>query len=235
MQDTKITREKIKNHFTYSWWKYLLLACVAIFGWNLIYTSTAYRAPADKRLDVYFVTYSVPEEALNYFKDEIIARYDDVEDASVLSVVYTAEDNYYGSIQLTTYIGAGEGDIFVMTRERFETLTSSGAFYPLDDAIASGALDLHGIDVTSTTRTTEDGERGVYGVPLESLYGLMDYSIDNRDLVACVMAYSQNVDRATDWIGWLIDTMQAPKPEWLEEYEQNNQLEAVSTEEIPSY
>ena len=64
MNMQKTLKERLKNHLQYAWWQYLALALAAGFGWSLIFTTTAYRAPAEKRLDVYFVTYSVPEETL---------------------------------------------------------------------------------------------------------------------------------------------------------------------------
>jgi len=42
---TPITKAKLQNHFTYSLWKYALLAVVAIFGWNIVYSMTAYQPP----------------------------------------------------------------------------------------------------------------------------------------------------------------------------------------------
>ena len=33
---TPLTKERLQNHITYSSWKYILLAVVAIFGWNLV-------------------------------------------------------------------------------------------------------------------------------------------------------------------------------------------------------
>ena len=37
------TRERIRTHFQYAWWQYVLLVCLAVFGWNLLYTTTRYR------------------------------------------------------------------------------------------------------------------------------------------------------------------------------------------------
>ena len=49
-----ITKERIRNHFAYAWWQYVLLICLAIFGWNLLYTTTRYRSPNDQRLERYY-------------------------------------------------------------------------------------------------------------------------------------------------------------------------------------
>lgn len=236
MQETKITKDRIRNHFTYSWWMYVLLAVVAIVGWNLVYTSTAYRPPKEKRLDVFFVSYALPEEALTWMQEEILAMYPQVEDSNVSSIVYTKDDNYYGSIQLTTYLGAGEGDVIVLPRERFEAFASGDTFVPLDEAIADGRISIGDMDVSAGVMRTESGETGVYGIPATELYGMMEqFGIDNRDLMVCVLAYSHNIDTAIDWVNWFVQTMEAPKPDWLVEREAKEGTTGQEVSEIPSF
>ena len=48
-----ITRERIRNHFHYAWWQYVLLVCLAVFGWNLLYTTTRYRSPESLKVEWY--------------------------------------------------------------------------------------------------------------------------------------------------------------------------------------
>ena len=47
---TPLSKEKLQNHLTYSLWKYVLLAVVAVFGWNLIYSVTKPQAPEEKKI-----------------------------------------------------------------------------------------------------------------------------------------------------------------------------------------
>lgn len=205
--EKKITKERIRNHFQYAWWQYLTLAIAAIFGWSLIFTTTAYRPPADKRFDVYFVTYSVPEETLNWFEEQIMGMFDDVEESDVMSIVCTPDDSYYGSMQMTTYMAAGQGDIYIMNSDRFNSLKSQEGFQPLDDAIAQGLIDLHGIDVTAGKAKTEAGEMYIAAIPAASLNKLKEYSVYNNDLYICIMSTSPNVDKAYTFVNWLIGEM----------------------------
>ena len=62
MPDTRITKERLKNHWMYSSWKYLLLLIICIAGWNLIYSITEYQPPREKRLEVYFLSTAYVEE-----------------------------------------------------------------------------------------------------------------------------------------------------------------------------
>lgn len=235
MRETKITLQRIRNHFTYSWWKYVLLAVLAIGGWSLIYSSTAYRPPKDKRLDITFVTYALSSEFTDELKAQTLAQFPEVEDSTVMSITYTADDNYYGSMQLMTYTGAGEGDVYIMTRERFNVFAKQSLFEPLDEAIASGMIDLKGIDVSSTHMTTDEGVTGTMGVPIDALYGFMADGVDNRDMVIGVTGFSQNKEAAIRWVDWIIGEKMAPKPQWVEEWEAKNNPLTEGISDIPSY
>ena len=220
MNDTKITKERIHHHFSYSWWKYVLLAVFAVFGWNMVYTMTRYQAPPDRRLGVYFVTYAINAEALDQLRDQILREIPGLEDASCVSIVFSGEEDYYGAIQLSTYVGAGEGDIYIMNREQFNSYAQSGAFLALGDAVKAGEINAFDLNIESGYATMEDtGKRELSGIPANELYGFLEYGIDNRDLLICVMGYSKNMDAAVRCADWLVQTMRAPKPEWLEQVE----------------
>ena len=63
---TPVTRASLKQHLTYNWWKYLLLAALSFFLVDLLYTVTAYRSPADKRVELYIYGYANEEELNAY-------------------------------------------------------------------------------------------------------------------------------------------------------------------------
>lgn len=237
MIETKITKKRIKDHFAYSVWKYVILAIVGVFGWNLVYTTTAYRPPEDKKVDVYFVAPSIAYETLEQFSQMAAPDFEDMEEINFFSIGMNTEDDYYANIQLSTYVGAQEGDIYIMTKDRFRSYAYGGAFLPLDEAFADGSIDLRGIDASGTTLTTEEGVTGMFAVPASSLYGFMNYGIDNRDLYIGVVAYSQNVPNAYKMVDWLIATMQAERPDWLDELEAREQVNSTSQPEdvLPSY
>lgn len=238
MNDTKITKDRIRHHFAYSWWKYALLVCAAVFGWNIIYTTTAYRAPRDKRLDIYFVAPGFSDTASGWFEEQILALFPELEDANCIAVNYS-DDDMYGDMQLSTYLGAGEGDIYILPRERFGAFASGGAFVPLDGAIDEGKIQPRGIDTARGIATyTDTGERALYGIPAAELYGLMETAgVDNSDLIIGVTAYSPNTENAIRFVDWMIETMLKPKPDWLVEREKefSHGAETQDLSQIPSY
>jgi len=238
MVNTKITRERARSHFQYGFWKYALLAVFAVFGWNLFYSVTAYRPPDDKKVDTYFVTYALSGDTTDALSDMAAPAFPDMEALNFLSISMSTDDDYYGNMQLSTYIGAQEGDVYVMTWERFQTYAASGVFLPLDSYIASGALDLRGIAPGKGEMTLADSdtgeayEHGVYGVPADSLYGMMGLGVDNRGLWMGVTIYSGNKDNAVKMIDWLIETFQADPPEGIAE---TNDPSAPDATAVPSY
>ena len=68
---TPITKDRLRTHFAYNFWKYLIAIIGSIFAWNLIYTTTAYRSPQDKRVDLYIQSSYVSEDSAKKFIDPI--------------------------------------------------------------------------------------------------------------------------------------------------------------------
>ena len=49
---TPVTHERLQNHLTYSWWKYVLMMVLVIFFWSILFTTTRYRPPEEKKVIV---------------------------------------------------------------------------------------------------------------------------------------------------------------------------------------
>ena len=232
MINTKITKKRVQNHFAYSFWKYILLVALSIFGWNLIYSVTAYRPPANKTVNVYIVTYAVGEGATDKLTEMAKPAFPDMEALNFYSIALPTDDDYYANMQLSTYIGAQEGDVFLLPTTKFNTFAASGLFIPLDEAIADGTIDPQGIDTSKGYLTLNEenagiSQSGIFAIPATELYGLIDLGIDNRDLWIGVTAYSKNPDNALKMVNWLISTFKAEKPDWLV------QMEAASPSPSP--
>lgn len=223
----------MKNHFNYAWWQYLTLAIAAVFGWNLIFTTTAYRPPENKRLDVYFVTYSVPTDTLEMLQTQILSMFSDLEDSNCQSIVYTSDDTYYAAMQMTAYMAAGEGDIYILCRDRFDALKQDEGFQPLDEPIANGSIDLQGIDVSSGMALDAQGAPYVAGIPASSLNGMKELGIVNDDLYICVMSNSENLEQDYEFINWLIAETYQPTENDEDQTQTDKNGASVST--MPSY
>lgn len=214
---TSLTSEKVRNHFAYGYWKYLILVVVAIAGWNLIYQTTEYRPPDEKRIDFYVASNTMDSDAIKAWLDQTREQaFPDLELMEAYTVM-AGTDDPYAQMQLSTFIMAGEGDVYLLDAERFKSYASQGAMAPLENYVADGSLHVEGLDVSSGYVTVTDiGERHLLGIPTDNLYGLINhFGIDCRGAVLCVMVRSGNEQNAVKFVDYLIQNMQEPAPEWL--------------------
>lgn len=228
--ETPLTGERVKTHFTYSAWKYVVMCVGAIFAWSLIYTQTAYRSPQNKRIDVYIKSGTASTEVVDAFMEpiwkEIVPEME-----TVSSVIMMPGDDYTNVMQLSVYVMAGDVDIFFLPASDFKNYAAQGAFLELDTLVESGALNIDGIDVAAGRVTyvsdyDDDGtpiksEMHLYGVPIDSLYGFMENMlVDNRGMVMCVTAANGNDENVLPFFNALLQSGRGDIPEWLTEGEQ---------------
>lgn len=213
---TPVTRKKIRTHITYNFWKYILVIAAAIFGWDLLYSMTAYRSPADKRIDVYIQSPLVTEQRAEAFFQPIWEeRVPDME--VVDSVILTSStQDYYGSMQLTVYIMAQEGDIYLLSSSDFKTFASQGVFLDLQPAIDEGKLHVEGLDLSAGYVALVDdnglptGERQLFGIPASALGGIAEgLGMDTRDVVISVTSFSGNEENVLRFLDGMIQAGRA--------------------------
>ena len=204
---TPINRVSLKNHWTYHFWIYLLVIAGSIFGWNIIYTMTAYRAPENKRIDFYIQSNTVTQESANAFIKPIWeSTVPDMEEINPYILV-SAQDDYYSNMQLTVYIMAQEGDIYMLHSADFKSFAAQGVFVDLQPYVDNGMLDVSGIDLSGGYIALVDdngmpeSERRLFGIPLYSLDGYMDeLFLDNRDMLLGVTVFSGNEENTVKFL-----------------------------------
>ena len=209
---TPINAETLRHHFTYSWWKYVLVLIAGIFLVNLIFTVTAPRIPEDKRVDFYVYGLS-DSESLNAYMEKV--RSEKMPDMQSMTSLTMFPNDAYGPMQLMTYMSAQEGDVFLLTRDEFLSYASSGAFLPLeDDEELMGIFNEAGIDLRRGWRTLADSdETHLYGIPADMLPGLnaLCYA-DNGFLTVTV--YNGNQENVMKFLRILCrDMLVAPEAE----------------------
>lgn len=207
---TPLTMERVRHHFAYGFWKYLILVVAAAAGWNLIYTTTAYRPPAEKRIDFYVSGNGADTQALDLLMQTVWQEVlPDMELVQAYSLLSGSEDAY-SQMQLTTYIMAGEGDVYLLEKDRFESFATGGAMVPLEGYVDSGALNTQGLDLKKGYATdSETGERHLYGIPADLLIGFNDYGVYTDNMVLCVTSLSGNEANAVKFVDYLLTHMQS--------------------------
>lgn len=197
---TPLTKERIKYHLTYNAWKYALLVVASVLGWNLIYSATTYRPPQEKRIDVFvqapFAATEVMDEFLKPIWEKAAPTMETVESRALM-----VGDEYSATIQLSTYVHVGEGDIYLLTEQYFKNMASQGVFLPLEGCVPQTLLDSMDVSKGRITVVEEWDEKDqpvrtaqhLYGIPLDSLDGLMQgLQVDTRGMYAAILANNQN-------------------------------------------
>ena len=202
---TPVNGQTLKQHLTYSWWKYALVIIIGALMANLYFTVSAYRSPPEKKIDVF--VYGVCNESGfgTYLSDIRTERMPDMEEINCLSL---ATDPTYGSMQLSTYVAAGEGDVYILPRDQFISLASSGAWVPLENDLELTSLFTdRNISLQSGWRREADSsESHLYGIPASRLPGLARYvAVDNGYL--CILITNGNDDNVLKFLHFFCEDM----------------------------
>ena len=104
-------------------------------------------------------------------------------------------DEVYGDMQLSTYLAAGEGDVYILPKDKFIGFAENGALCELENADELWqATGFDPAELKSGWRKDGDsGERHLYGIPSEKLPGLREYNYYDDGFV-CVIVNNGNDD-----------------------------------------
>ena len=200
---TTVNRRTLKQHLTYNWWKYILFLLIGIFGVDLLYTVTNPRIPDDKKVDFYIYG-SVDLENLEAYTEKV--RSEEMPWLEKIQLVTLYMDDQYGPMQLMTYIAAGEGDIYMLPREKFLSLASEGAFVPLEEETELMET-LSGVDLQRGWRkNTETGENHLYGIPQDKIPGFLNYAYSENGFL-CVLHSNKNEENSKMFLNILCRDM----------------------------
>lgn len=197
-----MTKQKIKNHFLYHSWMYVLVVIISIVSWDLIYTATAYRPPEDKKLELYIADNPLAdqEDWQNFLHSLQSEGFVDMEQMDAVKLISGGDQDYYLDIQLNTFVMAQQGDVYFIGRDRFKSFGSMGAFLPLDGYVESGALSLAGLNlergILSYENEQQETVKALFGVPLNHFPALQRYGIDTNNSYLAILYNNGNDDNA---------------------------------------
>ena len=208
---TPVNARTVRQHLTYSWWKYALLIILSALAVNLYYTVTAYRVPEDKKVLLY--VYGITnEEPLNSYLAEV--REEKMPEMEEISSLMLTTDANYGPMQLSTFVAAGEGDLYFLPRDQFVSMAASGAFAVLEnDAELTALFTDRDISLQSGWRREADsGESHLYGIPLSRLPGLEQYLYVENGYLA-VLITNRNDENVMKFLRILCEDMLKAPPQ----------------------
>ena len=203
-----ITRTRIRNHFQYFWWQYALLAVLAIFGWNLLFTVTHYRSPESLKVEWYYEgpMTSATQANVNAMLAELTPQlFPDMEEVTFTQV---GMDETYGSMQIMVWMAAGQGDLYMLEQDSFKGYATQGSMLDLQPYVDNGTLNVEGIPLTKGyAKEEETGETHLYGIPADQLKGLEQYEVYPEGTVLSVLAMGGNEENTIKLMAWLLDNM----------------------------
>lgn len=190
---TPVTRKTIKDHLTYSWWKYALLVVVAFMAWSIIYTVTTYKPPEEKKI-VLGALCPGTDQYLNAYMENV--RQEQMPDMELIEALSFTPDGSNDEVILATHIVAKDCDVYILPETQFKNWAAKGAFKKLDvelkDLVAY--LQEEGINLNSGLCATEDaGSLSLYGIPCRDLPGMEQILYaDTSNLYLCVFHETGN-------------------------------------------
>lgn len=202
---TPITKKRLQDHFAYSWWKYGLLCVIAFMAWSIVYATTEYRPPEEKK--VVMGVYSASSDVnANIYMQEVQRLY--MPDMELLEAQYILPDQQYGSMILLTRVAGQECDIYVLPTQQFQSWAGQGACQPLELLLPELIQDLTdaGVSLSRGFRQADNtGEKHQFGIPCRDLPGapllLGMTEAEAADMYICVFhntGNDENVLKFTD-------------------------------------
>ena len=203
-----IDRRKIRNHFHYNFWMYLLLIVIAGFGWNLVYTTTRYRPPESAKIEFFAEGTVMASDAVQALADEIHkAVMPEMEEVTATVVSF---DQSYGDMQLVVWVSAGQGDVYLLSKERFLSMAGNGGTLELEPLIANGSLHTQGLNLEGgyVSNATTD-KQSLLGIPADQLVKLNETGLDTKGKVLCILLSNGNDVYSAKFLDYLLTHMQA--------------------------
>ncbi|MBQ8202029.1 MAG: hypothetical protein IJZ74_09735 [Clostridia bacterium] len=195
---TPVSLKRIQNHFSYSWWKYVILAAVSIMGWSILFSVTAYRPPEEKKIILGVYSYG-DETVLQGYMDQVWPT--DFPDMEEMDAMYILPDETYGDMILSTRIAARDCDLYVLPREQFQGYAEQGGFMAIDTVCPElvAELEASGITLSRGWRTNaESGEKHLYGIHCADLPGALNmFGYDTSDAFISIFFETGNDDNVT--------------------------------------
>lgn len=188
-----ITKDRVKNHFTYSWWKYALILIVGILGWNFIHTAVKYRSPDHLKVEFYYCGVRLDSEKdiddlMEQLHGTLLA---DMEEVTFNELIL--DDSYASDLALFVRAVDGEGDVYLIDKNTFQKQGLS-LMDDLTPYIESGEIDVGDMNLASGYLTdSETGERSLRGIPAGTLSGFGEYGLLYEDFYLCMPLNGDNI------------------------------------------
>lgn len=214
MPDTKFSWRGLREHLRKYLIFYLVGVVLGLLGAELLWTMTRPRVPNEACVTVYLAADYSNAEPLEALAPDLLARIR-AEDESIQQVSFESllfnDQIYTSNMLLLTRLSVGECDAFLARPEAMESLVSSGALAPLDDALKAGWMADYNLEpYVVTTEDEQTGESATWtaGLRLDGVDALAKMgAFDNTGAFMCVCANGGNAESTMKVLEYLMEDL----------------------------
>ena len=216
MIDLKLTPRRLKEHWRYYRWQYIVFPLLALFLANLVFTATKPQTPYNQRVDIVIISDYAQSETSDKWQAELLALLPkDQKEVNFTSTTLMQGQEMTIMQLIAARIAAKEGTIWILPASMYQAIGASEAFVSLEDQIGDfnvpKGTDLKKGMVLVGKDETNPGKLDLCGIPLDQCKGLAELLIPT-DMVMCFPHYaSENWANAEFAANWLLEKTQLPE------------------------
>lgn len=193
----KITKERLKNHFHYGKWYYVVAIIFAVALVNIVLTVTQPQYPRESRISITMYGGVADEIVTQKWKNEILEILPD--NQRQVDIISSANADGSADMVIVARMAATDDDIIILSTEDMKNYAAQGAFVPLDDLIGREKIkELLGVTDLSKYEMFVEGAPGdqIYYLPLNQVEGFDEIGLNGDNLSIGILMNSTNVQNA---------------------------------------
>ena len=116
--DNKYTKERINNHLSYDWYKYIIVILIAVVGWIILFALTTPGIPESEIINVYIFSPEASQEEIDKLQDYLEYRFEQEYNSESrikqLNVVWNSSSAVDSAQKMVNLLSGRNGDILIM-------------------------------------------------------------------------------------------------------------------------
>ena len=204
----QINKKRLKNHWHYNKWYYLVGIIFIAFVINFTHIVTKPVIPKENKVNIVIYAGTAYEDVLNNWEKEMLDILpDDQREVNILS--RSASGGAEAQMAMTARFLAGEDDVIIMTASSAADFAEQNAFLPLDkymdiDMLTETYKKLDIEKYKIRLQESEDNEKHIYWLPLSFSDGFEEIGFPSDELVIGVIRNTKNAENAVKCLEFLV-------------------------------
>ena len=136
MYRVTVNKERLQNHLSYDWWKYVVAILVTVMLWSLITAMTRPQTPPEKKVDIFLIGDYALDEHIQLVSQRMLDEFPELLEINIMNIPLgegiDPQLEMASRQKLMVMLASQSGDIFVFNKEDYEQFAKQGAFIPLE-------------------------------------------------------------------------------------------------------